>query len=98
MSPQQVVGENATQFSSPMCPYGMRERGIPALVTTFSFKAARACRSYVDGVLSRSARTSRTTFKWSPCMSVSHFTRRALGRDRVWLGTRPWYSGICPRP
>ena len=30
-SPEQVLGENATQFSGPIGPYGMQERGIPAL-------------------------------------------------------------------
>ena len=30
-SPEQVPGENATQLSGPIGPYGMRESGIPAL-------------------------------------------------------------------
>ena len=30
-SPQQAVEENATHFSGPIGPYGMRERGTPAL-------------------------------------------------------------------
>ena len=39
------------------------EGGTRTPVSTFSFKAARACGSCTDGVLSHSGRTSRTTFK-----------------------------------
>ena len=85
-------GGDSTQFFWPYWPlWHVGEGDTRTHVSTFCFRAARACRSYVDGVLSRSARTSRTTFKWSHCVSISHFTRRALGRNRFWAGTWPWY-------
>ena len=42
-----------------------REGDTRTRMSTVSFRAAIACRSYAEGVLSRSARTSRTAFKWS---------------------------------
>ena len=84
-------GERYIAFR-PYWPVWHAERGDTYnCMSTFSLGAAMACRNCADGVLSLSTRTSRTTLRWLRCVSLLHFTRRAVGCNWVLPETWPWY-------